>query len=123
MKTKIIIASTQFDNEVLLLNAESNMEFAALKPMEQMLVDSDNLSFIYIMDYNNDYIYISIPDTIWHELKQALDCHSNVFLNIYDDRLQLPNFLEELSYLIDNIEGNGNYGEQLVEKVEHIFHK
>ena len=121
MKTIIKIMSAQFDHDVLLLNAESNVNIAALKPREQILVDSDHLSFIYLMDYENEYTYISIADFIWPELKQALEYQSSVFLNIQESRILLPNFLEELSYLIENIIGNSNYGEQMVDKVEQIF--
>ncbi len=121
MKTIIKIMSVQFDRDVLLLNAESNINIAGLKPKEQILVDPDHLSFIYLMDYENEYTYISIADFIWSELKQALECQSSVFLNIQESRILLPNFLEELTYLIENIIGNANYGEQMVDKVEQIF--
>ncbi|HYK71897.1 MAG TPA: hypothetical protein VEV44_02035 [Pseudoneobacillus sp.] len=37
------------------------------------------------------------------------------------ETLPLPLFNEELEYLIENIRGNSNYGEAMVEKVESIF--
>lgn len=121
MNNKINITSTEIINNELLLKTESHLDLQVIEPMKQMLVDSDNLSFIYIIDYNEAYTYISIPESIWPELKNALDVNSQVSLNAGEGSIRLPNFLEELSYLIENIRGNANYGAQMVGKVENIF--
>ena len=121
MNNKINITSTEMINNDLLLKTESKLDMLAIEPMMQMLVDSDNLSFIYIVDYHGAYTYICIPDSIWPALKSALDANARVFLNIEGGSVLLPNFLEELSYLIENIEGNSNYGQHMVGKVEDIF--
>lgn len=121
MNNKINITSTEIINNELLLKTESHLDLQVIEPMKQMLVDSDNLSFIYIIDYNEAYTYISIPESIWPELKNALDVNAQVSLNAGEGSIRLPNFLEELSYLIENIRGNANYGAQMVGKVENIF--
>ncbi|MBS4188895.1 hypothetical protein KHA94_01505 [Bacillus sp. FJAT-49705] len=123
MKKKMLIIDIVYNenqNEVELM-AEDGCSIKDLKPMEQMLVDSDNLSFIYITDQNDDYTYVSIPDIIWVQLKRAIDLNMSVFLSNRHERIHLPGFIEELSYLIENIKGNSNYGETMVEKVESIF--
>ena len=37
------------------------------------------------------------------------------------EEIQLTQFREELTYLIENIKGNSNYGEMMVSKVEVVF--
>lgn len=108
-------------NEELLLRVEEGTSISAMKPMGQMLVDSDHLSFIYVVDMQDDYTYISIPEGTWPELKKALDQHADVYISDQKERLLLTEFHEELSYLIENIKGNSNYGERMVEKVEALF--
>lgn len=121
MKKKIIITHVEQTEEELLMVAESGCPVVELKPKEQMLVDSDNLSFIYILDYVDDYIYLAIPDSFWPDIKKALDLNLPIYLSNQKERLLLTGMLEELNYLIDNIKGNSNYGEIMVEKVENIF--
>ena len=92
-----------------------------MKPMGQMLVDSDQLSFIYVVDKDDDYTYISIPESTWPKLKNALENSAEVYITDQKDQTLLTDFHEELSYLIENIKGNSNYGEAMVEKVEALF--
>lgn len=122
MKKKIKIMNVEWNkNEELLLRVEEGTSISAMKPMGQMLVDSDHLSFIYVVDMQDDYTYISIPEGTWAELKKALDQHAAVYISDQKERLLLTEFHEELSYLIENIKGNSNYGERMVEKVEALF--
>ena len=86
-----------------------------------MLVDSDGLSFVYLLEKEEDYTYIVIPNTVWKELKTALTEQLPVYLSNQSERLLLNQFHEELSYLIENIKGNSNYGEKMVNEVEAIF--
>ena len=97
------------------------MEIAHLLPKEQVIVDSDNVSFIYLAENAESYTYIFLPETIWASLKQAMEERLPVMLKSGDKKLELPGIYEELTYLIDNIEGNGNYGESFVAKVEQMF--
>jgi len=123
MKKKITITEAIFNenkNE-LMLSTDEQISVGSLKPMEQMLVDSDNLSFIYITDHLDDYTYIVIPEPFWSVLKKAMDQDSSVYLTNGNEDLQLSGLHEELAYLIENIKGNSNYGEVMVEKVEGIF--
>lgn len=108
-------------NEELLLQVEESASISAMKPMGQMLVDSDHLSFIYVVDMQDDYTYISIPEVTWPELKKALKQRAAVYISDQKEQLLLTEFHEELSYLIENIKGNSNYGDEMVEKVEALF--
>jgi hypothetical protein len=89
----------------------------------RVLADSDRLSFIYILESKQEYIYVAIPSEYWIEFKKVLDQSTTVTLKILEDSIELEGIVEELNYLISNIEGNANYGEEMVEKVESIFIK
>ena len=122
MKKKIKIMNAEWNNnEELVLQVEEGASILEMKPMGQMLVDSDQLSFIYVVDKDDDYTYISIPESTWPKLKNALENSAEVYITDQKDQLLLTDFHEELSHLIENIKGNSNYGEAMVEKVEALF--
>lgn len=121
MNKKINIAVAEFNGKELLLKTEEEVSISELKPMEQMLVDSDHFSFIYIVDMDGEYTYLVLPDSIWSEVNKAHAQNAPVYLTSKNERLLLEGFHEELSYLIENIKGNSNYGEEMVTKVESTF--
>lgn len=122
MKKKIKIMNAEWNkNEELVLQVEEGASILEMKPMGQMLVDSDQLSFIYVVDKDDDYTYISIPEATWPKLKKTLENAAAVYITDQKEQLLLTDFHEELSYLIENIKGNSNYGEVMVEKVEALF--
>lgn len=87
-----------------------------------MLADSDHLAFIYILDVEDDFIYVSFPETVWSHLNIALNRNLPLFLYTGDDsRISLLQFHEELLYFISNIEENSNYGKKMVDAVSHVF--
>ncbi|WP_282171844.1 hypothetical protein [Cytobacillus firmus] len=121
MKQKLTIVNAEWIGKELILGIESGT-VSGLTAMQQILADSDNLSFIYIAEKNDDYTYISLPETVWPELKKALDRHMKVYASDMNQaRLELAGFHEELGDLIENIRGNSNYGNEMVEKVENVF--
>ncbi|URM32021.1 hypothetical protein LLY41_16740 [Cytobacillus firmus] len=121
MKQKLTIINAEWAENELILGIESGT-VSGLTAMQQILADSDNLSFIYIAEKNDDYTYISLPETVWPELKKALDGRLRVYASdINQARLELAGFHEELGDLIENIRGNSNYGNEMVEKVENVF--
>ena len=86
-----------------------------------MLVDSDNIAFIYILETEEDFIYVAIPYELWPDMKRVLTEDIPIFLQSGTVELELTNFKEELAYLIENIDGNANYGEQMEQAVKEIF--
>ncbi len=103
------------DEQQLLTNKQ-------IQPEGRMLADSDHLSFIYILDVEEDYIYVSFPDELWSDLNIALQKNLPFFLQIDEDtRIPLVQFQEELQYFISNINENSNYGEKMVEVVSKFF--
>lgn len=123
MNTKIYVNKAEWNEgkRQLHLIIGDEISLSELTPREQMLVDSDHLSFIYITEKDEDYSYIMLPDSIWPQLKVALAEKGDIYLSQQNQILQLPLFQEELEYLIENIKGNSNYGEEMVNKVEEIF--
>jgi hypothetical protein len=122
MSEKLNIHDITIINETEIeLEAEGHVQLENLKASGQMLVDSDHLSFVYLMETEEGYTYIMISNKVWKELKVALTNNVSVFLSNKKERILLTSFQEELSYLIDNIKGNSNYGEQMVAEVEAVF--
>ncbi|MDP4161789.1 MAG: hypothetical protein Q8906_14405 [Bacillota bacterium] len=116
---KIQITALNLTGNRLLFKTETKVN--GLKPSGQMLVDSDGLAFIYLMENEESYTYIVLPEPIWDSLKVGLNEKRPVFISDGQEELELHNFKEELEYLISNIKGNSNYGEEMVTKVENTF--
>ncbi|HEY2421743.1 MAG TPA: hypothetical protein VGI04_10020 [Neobacillus sp.] len=119
MKKRIAILSANIVDHRLLLNANESIN--GLKPGEQLLVDSDQYYFIYLMENNEEYTYIVLSEQIWPSLRSALEQKLPVWLTYQDEKKELTYFLEELEYVLSNIKDNSNYGEELLTKVAEIF--
>jgi hypothetical protein len=122
MKKRLEIKQIKQLNDSLILcidEGENLLENAVAK--RHMLVDSDQLAFIYLLEQENDYIYVSLPSMIWPAIKEAMDQEKRIVLMSESHEIELAGMKEELEYLIHNIEGNANYGEEMVTKVEEVF--
>ncbi len=119
MNKRITISNANFSDNKLLLHASESIN--GLIPTEQILVDSKQFSFVYLMENLEGYTYIDIPEPIWPLLKETLTKRIPVWIHFNDGELELTNFNEELEYVINNIRGNSNYGEEMVTKVEGNF--
>lgn len=117
----IVIKANTTDKKELTLLIEQGIKLSEVKATGQMLVDSAEFSFVYVLEKNDEYTYLSIKEDIWPQLKQVMDSQSNVHLSNSSEQIELVNFFEELEYLVENIKGNGNYGEEMVTKVEACF--
>lgn len=122
MREKINVIGTETTNENELNLLVSNVgSYDSLKPMGQMLVDSDEVSFVYLLEKETEYTYVIINEDNWQKLKWAIENNAIISLSNGSDKIELVDFLDELNYLIENIKGNSNYGEAMVTKVEAIF--
>lgn len=119
-KINLVGSETTDEKELKLLISEDTI-VESLKPLGQMLVDSDEVSFVYLVNKDNEYTYVMIKEETWPQLKWAVEQNAVVSLYAGHDKIELVNFLEELNYLVENIKGNSNYGERMVMKVEEIF--
>ncbi|MHA7745342.1 UPF0738 family protein [Priestia aryabhattai] len=122
MHNRIDITTCVMKSNELHLKADPiETEIEQLEDTKQMLVDSDNMSFVYVVDINDQFMYVGLSDNIWANLKHVLHKDMKVFLEINREVIELSAVKEELSYLISNIEGNVNYGDEMVARVEEVF--
>lgn len=121
MKQKWMINSTNISESKLILEMDNIINLDNVVAREQILVDSDELSFIYLLEKKEEYVYLVIHHDIWSVVQQARKQKIPVFLSDGTNILELKEFHEELNDLVDNIQGNSNYGDSLVNAVENIF--
>jgi hypothetical protein len=88
----------------------------------RMLVDSDALSFLYVLETGNDLIYVDLGEEHWENIDKAADAGLDAVLHLNsDNKITLSALVSEMEYLVENIKGNANYGEKMVSKVEASF--
>lgn len=121
MRKQYTIKGVNFAQGELLLSLDEEISFEKIKATDQMLVDSDAFSFIYIIELDEEYTYMVLPENVWPDLRRILIENIPVFLLVDESKIKLPNIHNELHYLIENIKGNKNYGEEMVQKVESAF--
>lgn len=122
MQKRIEISHFNYSNNKLGLMAdETDFETAGLQASGQMLVDSDSLAFIYKLENEKEFIYVSLPSAVWPSLKNVISEKQQVILHLEDNELELTDIIPELEYLLQNIEGNSNYGDEMVGLVENTF--
>lgn len=119
MRNRIMIKQADIVGNRLLLHANESIDH--LKPAEQILVDSDHFSFIYLMESQEEYTYIVIPEPFWPLLKSALEQKNTAWITNDGTQVELTQFHEELEYVVSNIKDNSNYGEEMVTRVDDIF--
>ncbi len=113
-KMDIYVTEMKFENEVLNVFTEADIENCTA--VSQMIVDSDDFSFIYLLDNGVDYVRLHFVSETWEMLERYRN--QKIVLN---ESLELIDFYDELNYLISNIEGNNNYGKEFEAKVVETF--
>ncbi|KYG31180.1 UPF0738 family protein [Priestia endophytica] len=122
MSNRIEVNGTEWKEGRLYIKTEAlNQNIETIEDTGQMIVDSDNLSFIYIIDVNEAFVYVSITESYWNNIKEAKENNANVVALVGEHEVQLENIFTELEDLVENIEGNSNYGEEFMGSVEKIF--
>ncbi|PGL72976.1 hypothetical protein [Bacillus sp. AFS055030] len=106
---------------LFLLIDETKMNLEQCHEVGTMIADSDQSSLLYILEENEEFVYVTVPNKYWSDLKKAINQNLNVILKAGEKSLSLNNWNEELTYLIQNVEGNFNYGEEFVKQVQSAF--
>ncbi|MDR9833698.1 UPF0738 family protein [Staphylococcus coagulans] len=101
------------DNRILCYTDEPTKGFTEAG---QMLADSDRHAFVYLLDDGSSFSYLLFVQETWAMLHEHRG--KEVVIN---DELTLTQFSPELDYLLENIEGNSNYGKEFVTAVEETF--
>ena len=120
---RFVVQNTTLESDRLLCALSDPLDgYNGLQASGRMLADSDRLSFIYIIDSNEGYLYIEFPSDVWPNLKKGLDEKRDVFVVVGRETfLELTNLRSGMIYLIDNIAENPNYGENMVTEVAKHF--
>ncbi|WP_243291364.1 hypothetical protein [Bacillus sp. FJAT-47783] len=123
MKKRIeVIEAVQKENQLILHTEMNKDEVKNLQATGQLLADSDQLSFIYMLDSGEDFVYLSIQSSHWPMLKKALHGDFPVYAQMDGEMILLEHFNDELQYVTENIKDNANYGEVMEQKVTEVFH-
>jgi hypothetical protein len=122
---KIVLAHEAILEETkLILKINSNeVDLSQAIEIGTLIADSDNTSLMYIIEEKEDFVYISIPSSYWDEINKAYIKEIPVYLEGEQGEMKLENWQDELSTFLENVEGNYNYGQEFVEKVNEIFLK
>lgn len=121
MKQKWMIKESFIKENELVFQLQEDVNLKNTKASGQILVDSDSLAFIYLLEKENEYVYLEIPEMVWQDCKVALESKAAFLIKDANGELLLENFKDELEYLIENIRGNGNYGEEMEKAVSSVF--
>ncbi|MCA1062067.1 hypothetical protein QTG56_19760 [Rossellomorea sp. AcN35-11] len=121
MRKIVQFNQTTYENGTLFLHTDQSDYLKGTTAAGQIIADSDRYAFVYLAENADEYVYLYLEESIWSELKTALKENSAVMAKSEDYSLELVRFNEELDYLVSNIEGNGNYGDEMVKKVESVF--
>jgi len=105
------------DEQILFLTAEKPSGI----PSGKMITDSDNLSFVYLLEVEEGYEHLHFTQKVWPLMVDVLTTNLDPMLSWKDEIILLPGFKDELTMLIYNIEGNDNYGEVFSSAVEQAF--
>ncbi|WP_438316323.1 hypothetical protein [Sporosarcina sp. FA9] len=108
------------ENEFLFF-LTSAIEFTNEIPSGKMITDSDELSFVYLLEIEEGYSQVHFTKAVWPLMVDVLKSDLDPILSWGDKLLPLIGFKDELTMLIYNIEGNNNYGEKFTSAVETAF--
>jgi len=111
------------DSRLNLKIKSSDVDLSQAVEVGTLIADSDNASLLYIIEEKEDFVYISIPSSFWNEINSAYIKELPVYLNSEIGEMELENWQFELSTFLENVEGNFNYGQEFVEKVNVVFLK
>ncbi|MDQ0255386.1 hypothetical protein J2S74_002768 [Evansella vedderi] len=111
--------------EILISASEPIDYLKKLHAAGQILVDSNDLAFVYILEDPDNFVHIRLPINLWGSLEELRNRETPIFAVFSTPenqmKLELSHFFTELNSLIENIRGNANYGEEMVNAVEKNF--
>jgi hypothetical protein len=108
------------NGQILFLLAEQSERPQGI-PSGKMITDSDNFSFVYLLEVEEGYQQLHLTQAVWPLMVDALTTDTDPALSWKNETILLPGFRDELTMLIYNIEGNDNYGEAFSSAVEQAF--
>ncbi|MGG3623171.1 hypothetical protein ABES25_06350 [Bacillus gobiensis] len=121
MPNRIELTESSLKDHTLILSGSAAELEGEIKATGQMLVDSDNFAFVYVLEYKQAFYYAILQEQVWPQINNALESDMPVYISIGSRTIELIGIHEELSYLLGNIKDNANYGEEMEKKVIDAF--
>lgn len=123
MRKMVQINEITFNNEnaMMLIIDNHALNLANCHEVGTMIADSEQSSLLYIIEENEEFVYVTMPIEYWSEMKKASDLKSQVFLQAGEVKIPLENWQTELTFLVENVVGNFNYGEEFVKQIQSVF--
>lgn len=121
MTLRLFVEKGIKENGETLFTIEDLKGLETIHPVGRMITNSEEMSFVYLIDGEKQFNQLHFNEQTWPLLESALQAERDPYIKIGSETIQLTNFVEELSMLIENIQGNDNYGDQFVQTVESIF--
>lgn len=98
------------------------------KPIERLLMDSDQKQMVYVLENGEGWQYIRFPLEMWKQLDHIISSGQDLMLvtsttasgEAYKSII-LKGFEKEARDLVANMRFNANYGEELEQLVEEKF--
>lgn len=110
----IYVDEIKFEEETLKCHADADL--TGMTAASRMIVDSDNMSFIYLLDDGDAFRRVHFVKETWSMLNDYRN--KEIKLN---GRIALADFWEEMDFLLDNIVDNNNYGREFESAVREQF--
>ncbi|MFC7371814.1 hypothetical protein ACFQPF_09000 [Fictibacillus iocasae] len=122
MAQRITVETSKIGEELSLFVQAGQEVNEQTQDAMRMLVDSDHLAFLYVLDTEDDLIYVDLGVEHWEKMDQAAAADLKAVLHFRDGKtMTLSALTSEMEYLVSNIKGNANYGEKMVSAVERSF--
>ena len=121
MRTEIYINSGTQSGPVITFSIIDKLTTQNLIPSGKMITDSDKMTFVYLIDEEDEYGQLHFEQSVWPLLVDSIKLKTDPVVTYNENAVSLDGFIEELTMLIFNIEGNNNYGEAFSSAVELAF--
>ena len=121
MRKLVEVQNGIISDEGIQFTVEAQEPFEAWEASGRMIADSEGHAFVYLLDTGTDYIYMQFKEHLWPAMLAALQRKEVPLLQWGEQIMPLASYHEELWMLLENIEGNDNYGDAFSSAVEKAF--
>lgn len=104
------------------------------QPLERLLVDSDQLQLIYVLELDGEWVHVRFPLPMWQQLDHILYQEEELRLVVrtivaYEgdghdpkqESIALKGFVREGHEIVANMHANANYGQDVLDNVDRHF--
>lgn len=121
MRKLVEVQNGIISDEGIQFTIQAQEPVEAVEAAGRMIADSDGHAFVYLVDTGTDYIYVQFKEALWPAMLAALQHKGVPLLQWGAQIMPLASYHEELWMLLENIEGNDNYGGAFSAAVEKAF--